>query len=71
MHIQSLFGYSGMRDRTEVGCMWAKQPRHCPDCGMERVFVVDFDFVAVIGGFEEEAVGAFASEIAGLLGDEF
>jgi len=36
---------------------------------MVRVFQVDFDFVAVIGGLLEVVVGAFGDEVAGVLGE--
>jgi len=71
VHIESSFVYSGMRDRTEVGCMWAKRQCHSLACEIVRAFRVDFDFVAVIGGLVEVVVGAFGIEMAGVLGGMF
>jgi len=63
-----------MRDRTEVGCMWARRQCHSLDCEIVRAFRVDFDFVAAIGlvtGDVGVLGGAFGLEMAGVLGDEF
>jgi len=74
VHIESSFVYSGMSDRTEVRCIWAKRQCHSLDCGIVSAFRVDFDLVAAIGGLVKVDVGAlrgaFGSAFGGRLVDE-
>jgi len=63
--IKWLFVYSGMRHRREQGCMLAKPQCTGLDCEMVKVFRVDYDFVAEIGGLLMGEVGV----LGGAFGD--
>jgi len=62
--------YSGLRDRTELGCMWEMPRCQRQDDDIVRAIRVDLDFLAAIGQCGDISLSAFRIDITGVLGGE-